>query len=135
MLYYLNETDLNQLRIWFSEINEHYSESDAEQLTTIVNHGLVNGYFEESEIYLLLDLLPRIIPEIIEEEKIIEIPENSDWSEYSNEQAVQYKRNAMKLRQLLSNMIFLQSAVHRRIIDPDKKTLSNSPGPFHGQGH
>ena len=133
MLYYLNESERNQLCLWFAQISVLYHEEDALRLKCIFSKALATGYFDEGNVYELLELLPKIIPE--KKNRIEESLEerNSDWQEYMDNQRSGYKREMSKLHQSLSSWIFLQSAVYRNNVQPvgeelDKIIIKNENG-------
>lgn len=134
MVYHLNKTELSQISTWSAQLSGCYSESDAIQLCNIARKALANGYLDENDVYELLDLLPRIIPEPEEQEIRKSDDDIVDWQEYMDEHQVKYKREMDKLRQTLSNWIFLQSAVYRKNIKPVESSIgrictkANEPG-------
>lgn len=134
MVYYLNEIELNQLSVWSSQLFRYYSESDALLLSGIADKAQSNAYLDENDIYELLELLPRITSE--KEEKISEEHKDvdSDWRGYIEEHQARYRREIDRLHQMLSSLIFLQSAVYRKNIKPEGNPLKKVPiiGQEHG---
>ena len=134
MLYHLNETELIQFNTWSTKLSRYYIESDVLHLHKIACKALTNGYLDENDIYELLDILPRIILDAKAE--VVDQPAEdvTDWQENMDEQLVKYKREMDKLRQTLSNWIFLQSAVYRKNIKPAESSSgriyakANKPG-------
>lgn len=114
MVYHLNETELNQLNVWCPQLFKYYSEADTLLIENIVIRALSNGYLDADDIYELIELLPRIIPENSDRQNDKQEDHIENGYGYMDEQKARYKREMGRLRQTLSSWIFLQSAVYRK---------------------
>ena len=113
-LYYLNETELSQLNAWSVLLEQWYTPSDTLLLQDIINRSIYQKYIDIDDIYKLLELLPKIIPEnCIEQNNKLE-DSCEDWQSYMDEQRIRYKREVDKLCQVFLNWVFLQSSVYQK---------------------
>lgn len=113
-LYYLNESELYQLNVWSVLLEQWYTPSDTLLLQDIINRSIHQKYIDIDDIYKLLDLLPKIIPNnCIEQNNKLE-DNCEDWQSYMNEQRIRYKREVDKLCQVFLNWVFLQSSVYQK---------------------
>ena len=134
MAYQLSKTDVNQLQTLKGQIPLHYSDEDAVRLVDIIDRALLNGCLDNDDVYELLEVLPKIIPS--SQEKTQSEPEiqTKDWNEYIDERRARYKREMERLHQMLSNWVFMQSAVYRKNMDPLDRPIERSKGNNIGLG-
>lgn len=132
MAYQLSETDMNQLQTLRGQIPLHYSAEDAVRMVDIIDRALLNGCLDKDDIYELLEVLPRIIPSSQEKIQSESENQNADWNEYIDERRARYRREMERLYQVLSNWVFMQSAVYRKNMKPLDRSVerpkSNSIG-------
>ena len=114
MQYYLNQTQIHQMEVHLFNIEKYYSENDASILKIIIQKAIISKYLDETDIYRLLDVLPRILPQSIDDLQIIQEESDNNWNEYIDEHRAKYKREMEKLYQALSSWIFMQKAVYQR---------------------
>ena len=134
MQYDLTQTQILQIAAWAEDFDKYYSNSDVLVLRNIAQKAVSNMFLDESDIYELMEVLPRIIPSPKETPK--EKPESKsvDWNEYIDEQRVRYRREMECLHQTLSNWIFMQSAVYRKNMEFLEKPVGKSKFNNIGQG-
>ena len=132
MAYQLSKTDANQLQTLRGQIPLHYSDEDAVRLVDIIDRALLNGCLDNDDIYELLEVLPKIILSSQEETQSESETQNTDWNEYIDERRARYKREMERLHQMLSNWVFMQSAVYRKNMEsldsPSERSKANSIG-------
>lgn len=132
MAYQLSKTDANQLQTLRGQIPLHYSDEDAVRLVDIIDRALLNGCLDNDDIYELLKVLPKIILSSQEETQSESETQNTDWNEYIDERRARYKREMERLHQMLSNWVFMQSAVYRKNMEsldsPIERSKANSIG-------
>ena len=132
MAYQLSKTDANQLQTLRGQIPLHYSDEDAVRLVDIIDCALLNGCLDNDDIYELLEVLPKIILSSQEETQSESETQNTDWNEYIDERRARYKREMERLHQMLSNWVFMQSAVYRKNMEsldsPIERSKANSIG-------
>ena len=132
MAYQLSKTDANQLQTLRGQIPLHYSDEDAVRLVDIIDRALLNGCLDNDDIYELLEVLPKIIPSSQEETQSESETQNTDWNEYIDERRARYKREMERLHQMLSNWVFMQSAVYRKnmvsLDSPIERSKANNIG-------
>jgi len=132
MAYQLSKTDANQLQTLRGQIPLHYSDEDAVRLVDIIDRALLNGCLDNDDIYELLEVLPKIILSSQEETQSESETQNTDWNEYIDERRARYKREMERLHQMLSNWVFMQSAVYRKNMEsldsPIERSKANSIG-------
>lgn len=92
---------------------KYYSGTDTLLIEDIVIRALSNGYLDADDIYELIELLLRIIPESFDRQND-KIDHIENGHGYMDEQKARYKREMDRLRQILLSWIFLQSAVYRK---------------------
>lgn len=134
MAYQLSKTDVNQLQTLRGQIPLHYSDEDAVRLVDIIDRALLNGCLDNDDIYELLEVLPKIIPSSQEETQSESETQNTDWSEYIDERRARYKRKMERLHQMLSNWVFMQSAVYRKNMEPLDSPIERSKANNIGLG-
>lgn len=93
--------------------------SDAIILKNVLKKAVSKMYLDEAAIYKLIEVLPRIIPAVIDNSSMK--PENQDWNDYIDEHRARYKHEMERLLQILSNWVFMESAVHRKNMEPLKR--------------
>ena len=132
MAYQLSKTDVNQLQTLRGQIPLHYSDEDAVRLVDIIDRALLNGCLDNDDIYELLEVLPKIIPSSQEETQSESETQNTYWNEYIDERRARYKREMERLHQMLSNWVFMQSAVYRKNMEhpdsPIERSKANNIG-------
>lgn len=132
MAYQLSKTDVNQLQTLRGQIPLHYSDEDAVRLVDIIDRALLNGCLDNDDIYELLEVLPKIIPSSQEETQSESETQNTYWNEYIDERRARYKREMELLHQMLSNWVFMQSAVYRKNMEhldsPIERSKANNIG-------
>lgn len=132
MAYQLSKTDMNQLQTLRGQIPLHYSDEDAVRLVDIIDRALLNGCLDKDDVYELLEVLPKIIPSSQEKIQSESETQNTDWNEYIDERRARYKREMERLHQMLSNWVFMQSAVYRKnmvsLDRPIEKLKANNIG-------
>lgn len=132
MAYQLSKTDVNQLQTLRGQIPLHYSDEDAARLVDIIDRALLNGCLDNDDIYELLEVLPKIIPSSQEETQSESETQNTYWNEYIDERRARYKREMERLHQMLSNWVFMQSAVYRKNMEhldsPIERSKANNIG-------
>ena len=132
MAYQLSKTDVNQLQTLRGQIPLHYSDEDAVRLVDIIDRALLNGCLDNDDIYELLEVLPKIIPSSQEETQSESETQNTYWNEYIDERRARYKREMERLHQMLSNWVFMQSAVYRKNMEhldsPIERPKANNIG-------
>lgn len=132
MAYQLSKTDVNQLQTLRGQIPLHYSDEDAVRLVDIIDRALLNGCLDNDDIYELLEVLPKIIPSSQEETQSESETQNTYWNEYIDERRARYNREMDRLHQMLSNWVFMQSAVYRKNMEhldsPIERSKANNIG-------
>lgn len=132
MAYQLSKTDMNQLQTLRGQIPLHYSDENAVRLVDIIDRALLNGCLDKDDVYELLAVLPKIIPSSQEKIQFESETQNTDWNEYIDERRARYKREMERLHQMLSNWVFMQSAVYRKnmvsLDRPIEKLKANNIG-------
>ena len=117
MVYILNKTTQAMFREWNSSVANYYSTEDADSLRTIIQKGISAGYLSNDDVYDLLEVLPRIIPQI-STNRIHEDDTDSEridpWEENQNEQLNKLRKEVTHFHHVLSNWIFLQGAVYQK---------------------
>ena len=91
-------------------------------------------FLDESDIYELMEVLPRIIPSPQEAPQEKPVSQSVDWNEYIDEQRVRYRREMERLYLTLSNWIFMHSAVYRKNMEPLEKPVGKAKFNSIGQG-
>jgi hypothetical protein len=134
MVYQLSETDMNQLQTLRGQILLHYSEEDAVRMADIIDQALLNGCLDKDDVYELIEVLPRIIPSSQEKTQSESETQNTDWNEYIDERRARYKREMERLHQVLSNWVFMQSAVYRKKMEPPDRPIERSKANNIGLG-
>lgn len=123
MAYQLSKTDMNQLQTLRGQTYLHYSDEDAVRLVDIIDRALLNGCLDKDDVYELLEVLPRIIPTSQEKTQSESENQTTDWNEYIDERRARYKREMERLHQMLSNWVFMQSAVYRKNMEPPDRPI------------
>jgi hypothetical protein len=118
MKYDLTQTQVLQIMAWLEEFERYYCDSDILILKNIANKAVVNMYLDETDVYELIEVLPRMIPLPKEEPRVNSEIQNTDWNEYIDVRRARYKREMERLHQVLSNWVFMQSAVYRKNMEP-----------------
>ncbi|MFR4917333.1 MAG: hypothetical protein ACLUB7_14875 [Coprococcus phoceensis] len=130
MAYQLSKTDMNQLQTLRKQMPLYYSDEDVVRLVDIIDRALLNGCLDKDDVYELLEVLPRIIPSSKEKTQSEAENQNTDWNEYIDERRTRYKREMERLHQMLSNWVFMQSAVYRKNMEsvdrPSEKSKTNN---------
>ena len=134
MTYQLNETDKAQLSTFRTQLFYRYREEDALIMDKIIERALLNGWMSKDDVYELVEVLPRIIPSPQETPQEKSESQSVDWNEYIDEQRARYKREMERLRQTLSNWIFMQSAVYRKNMELLEKPVGKVKFNSIGQG-
>lgn len=134
MAYQLSKTDVNQLQTLRGQIPLHYSDEDAVRLVDIIDRALLNGCLDNDDIYELLEVLPKIIPSSQEETQSESETQSTYWNEYIDERRARYKREMERLHQMLSNWVFMQSAVYRKNMEPRDSPIERSKANNIGLG-
>lgn len=127
MLYHLSETDVNQIKAWLPSLTEYYSETDAARLLSVSQKAITTAFLDDSDIYMLLECLPRMIPKKNEKTKCTQEEQNADWNMYLDEKQAAYKREMAKLYQALSNWVFLQNSLYRKNGQTVGKPIDRTP--------
>ena len=130
MAYQLSKTDMNQLQTLRKQMPLYYSDEDVVRLVDIIDRALLNGCLDKDDVYELLEFLPIIIPSSKEKTQSEAENQNTDWNEYIDERRTRYKREMERLHQMLSNWVFMQSAVYRKNMEsvdrPSEKSKTNN---------
>lgn len=131
--YQLNETDRVQFQILKEQVFLYYVEEDALKIDIIIERALLNGWIDKSDIYELIEVLPRIVSSLTNVESHITIDsQNTDWNVYIDERRGKYKREVDRLYQLLSNWIFMHNVIYRKNVksfeNQNKKVMSINIG-------
>lgn len=131
--YQLNETDRVQFQILKEQGFLYYVEEDALKIDIIIERALLNGWIDKSDIYELIEVLPRIVSSLTNVESHITIDsQNTDWNVYIDERRGKYKREVDRLYQLLSNWIFMHNVIYRKNVksfeNQNKKVMSINIG-------
>lgn len=134
MKYNLTQTQVLQIAVWAVDFDKYYSSSDVLVLTNIAKKAVSNMFLDESDIYELMEVLPRIIPSPQEPPQEKSESQSVDWNEYIDEQRARYRREMERLHQMLSTWIFMQSAVYRKNVEPLEKTVGEIKFNSIGQG-
>lgn len=127
MIHHLSETDMAQLETLKERANSYYHKEDAIRLERVIERVLQKGLMDETDIYELIDVLPKIIPMPVEED-FPEEKQGTDWKECIDENHSMFKREMEKLYQMLSNRVFMQNAIYQRNLEhrnPHCKIRSN----------
>lgn len=91
--YQLNETDRVQFQILKEQVFLYYVEEDALKIDIIIERALLNGWIDKSDIYELIEVLPRIVSSLTNIESHVTIDsQNTDWNVYIDECRGKYKR-------------------------------------------
>ncbi len=114
MIYQLSETDKVRLKALKEKIHFHYKDEDAQILDEIISRALINGWMDKDDVYELIEILPKIIPMPVEKSREKAETQNQDWDEYIDEHRAKYKHETERLLQVLSNWVFMESAVHQK---------------------
>lgn len=133
MTYQLNETDRVQFQILREQVFLYYVEEDALKIDIIIERALLNGWIDKSDIYELIEVLPRIVSSLTNIESHVTIEsQNTDWNVYIDERRGKYKREVDRLYQLLSNWIFMHNVIYRKNVksfeNQNKKVMSINIG-------
>lgn len=133
MTYQLNETDRVQFQILREQVFLYYVEEDALKIDIIIERALLNGWIDKSDIYELIEVLPRIVSSLTNIESHVTIDsQNTDWNVYIDERRGKYKREVDCLYQLLSNWIFMHNVTYRKNVksfeNQNKKVMSINIG-------
>lgn len=133
MTYQLNETDRVQFQILKEQVFLYYVEEDALKIDIIIERALLNGWIDKSDIYELIEVLPRIASSLTNIESHVTIDsQNTDWNVYIDERRGKYKREVDRLYQLLSNWIFMHNVIYRKNVksfeNQNKKVMSINIG-------
>lgn len=133
MTYQLNETDRVQFQILREQVFLYYVEEDALKIDIIIERALLNGWIDKSDIYELIEVLPRIVSSLTNIESHVTIDsQNTDWNVYIDERRGKYKREVERLYQLLSNWIFMHNVIYRKNVksfeNQNKKVMSINIG-------
>lgn len=133
MTYQLNETDRVQFQILREQVFLYYVEEDALKIDIIIERALLNGWIDKSDIYELIEVLPRIVSSLTNIESHVTIDsQNTDWNVYIDERRGKYKREVDRLYQLLSNWIFMHNVIYRKNVksfeNQNKKVMSINIG-------
>jgi hypothetical protein len=133
MTYQLNETDRVQFQILKEQVFLYYVEEDALKIDIIIERALLNGWIDKSDIYELIEVLPRIVSSLTNIESHVTIDsQNTDWNVYIDERRGKYKREVDRLYQLLSNWIFMHNVIYRKNVksfeNQNKKVMSINIG-------
>lgn len=123
MTYQLSETDRAQLYTLRKHLLLHYNEADALIMEKLTSRALENGWMNKEDVYELIELLPRIIPAPKEELQGEQERPDADWNVSIDECGARYKREMERLYQLLSNWVFMQSAIYRKNMDPSQISI------------
>lgn len=131
--YQLNETDRVQFQILKEQVFLYYVEEDALKIDIIIERALLNGWIDKSDIYELIEVLPRIVSSLTNIESHVTIDsQNTDWNVYIDERRGKYKREVDRLYQLLSNWIFMHNVIYRKNVksfeNQNKKVMSINIG-------
>lgn len=131
--YQLNETDRVQFQILKEQVFLYYVEEDALKIDIIIERALLNGWIDKSDIYELIEVLPRIVSSLTNVESHVTIDsQNTDWNVYIDERRGKYKREVDRLYQLLSNWIFMHNVIYRKNVksfeNQNKKVMSINIG-------
>lgn len=131
--YQLNETDRVQFQILKEQVFLYYVEEDALKIDIIIERALLNGWIDKSDIYELIEVLPRIVSSLTNIESHVTIDsQNTDWNVYIDECRGKYKREVDRLYQLLSNWIFMHNVIYRKNVksfeNQNKKVMSINIG-------
>lgn len=92
----------------------------------IIDRVLFNGWIGKDDVYVLIEVLPRIIPSPIEKPQVKVESQNTDWKEYIDEQRARYRREMEQLHQMLSNWVFMQSSIYRKNMEPIEKPVGKA---------
>lgn len=133
MTYQLNETDRVQFQILKEQVFLYYVEEDALKIDIIIERALLNGWIDKSDIYELIEVLPRIVSSLTNIESHVTIDsQNTDWNVYIDERRGKYKREVDRLYQLLSHWIFMHNVIYRKNVksfeNQNKKVMSINIG-------
>lgn len=133
MTYQLNETNRVQFQILREQVFLYYVEEDALKIDIIIERALLNGWIDKSDIYELIEVLPRIVSSLTNIESHVTIEsQNTDWNVYIDERRGKYKREVDRLYQLLSNWIFMHNVIYRKNVksfeNQNKKVMSINIG-------
>ena len=133
MTYQLNETDRVQFQILKEQVFLYYVEEDALKIDIIIERVLLNGWIDKSDIYELIEVLPRIVSSLTNIESHVTIDsQNTDWNVYIDERRGKYKREVDRLYQLLSHWIFMHNVIYRKNVksfeNQNKKVMSINIG-------
>lgn len=133
MTYQLNETDRVQFQILKEQVFLYYVEEDALKIDIIIERALLNGWIDKSDIYELIEVLPRIVSSLTNIESYVTIDsQNTDWNVYIDERRGKYKREVDRLYQLLSHWIFMHNVIYRKNVksfeNQNKKVMSINIG-------
>lgn len=134
MKYNLTQTQALQITAWLEDFERYYCDSDNLILRNIANKAVVNMYLDETDVYELIEVLPRMIPLPKEEPRITSEIQNTDWNDYIDERRARYKREMERLHQELSNWVFMQSAVYRKNMEPLDRPIERSKANNIGLG-
>lgn len=113
--YFLNDDQINYMRVFLKDIQQWYSESDSTVIRIIMSDAIRNATILQEDLYKLLEVLPRIIPVVDTESVTVTADElESDWTKYIFSRREKYKRDMEQIRRILTNLLFIQNAVHQR---------------------
>ena len=134
MQYNLTQTQVLQIASLVEDFDKYYSNSDVFILRNIVNKAVSNMFLDESDVYELIEVLPRIIPLPKDLPQVKSEGQSADWKEYIDERRTRYKREMERLHQMLSNWVFMQSAIYRKNMEPFEKPIGKVKSNDIGQG-
>ena len=134
MQYDLTQTQVLQIAVWAEAFDKYYSNSDVLILRSIAQKAVSDMFLDESDIYELMEVLPRIIPSPQEAPQEKPVSQSVDWNEYIDEQRTRYRREMERLHQTLSNWIFMQSTVYWKNMEPIEKPVGKAKFNSIGQG-
>lgn len=111
---------------WAEELDGLYVQSDADAIRNIVKNIIRTSAIEEEDAYLLLELLPRIIPESVcgKEKEQDDSETCNDQSKRSIQQSA-YKNKADELKRIIANNIFIQKAMFMSLENQDTQNCMN----------
>ena len=114
MIYYFNLADIIQMKALKLQLYSQYSANDAKMLDAIISKAIANKYICKEDAAELIKILPRIIPVSVEQTEYFEEESEVMWFDRINEEKERFKHEMEKLRLMLSQWLFMNSAVYQQ---------------------
>ncbi len=114
MIYYLNQNDIIRMEALKLQSYSQYSVDDAKMLNAIISKAITDKYICKEDAAELIKILPRIIPASVEQTEYFDEEPDVTLFDRINEEKGRYKHEMEKLRLMLSQWLFMNSAVYQK---------------------